>query len=142
MYKIKQVALMLGVSTVDIHSQLIEQREDLQDSIHKNNGITYVDTDGVKKLARYFEQRDSLQEVNRQASEQSFSMETHSLDPTHQMNRTEDTEDASDDPEIRVFQLREKISRLKSQINRIDQEILLKDDAIEHYLQELEARLK
>lgn len=142
MYKIKQVALMLGVSTVDIHSQLIEQREDLQEFIHKNNGVTYVDTEGVKKLARYFELRDSEQEVKRQNTEQSTSIADNTDYFNTQFDQSIELETVSDDPEMRVFQLREKISRLKSQINRIDQEILLKDVAIEHYLQELEARIK
>lgn len=127
---------MLGVSTVDIHSQLIEQRDSLVQNIHKTNGITFIDDEGVKLIARLLEDR-------------MVKFESHSnlvsLESELSLNQLSDDADSDKgmlDSEMHVFRLRETISRLKAQINRIDQEILLKDEAIEHYLQDIERHLK
>ena len=140
MYKINQVAHMLGVSTVDIHSRLIEQRDSLVQNIHKKSGITFIDDEGVKLIARLLEERmihldsQSDQRLNSEPS-------TADMDLT-QLSSTDELVQGNLDSEMLVFTFREKISRLKAQINRIDQEILLKDEAIEHYLQDIEHHLK
>lgn len=136
MYKIRQVAHMLGVSTVDIHSQLIEQREALQSFIHKNTGVTFIDAEGVKVLARLLEARIAANAVEESLDSSSLS-EHESTAVEKEPARSPLFEDESLDEEMKIFQLRERISRLKAQINKIDQDILLKDEAIEHYLQEL-----
>lgn len=131
---------MLGVSTVDIHSQLIEQRDSLVQNIHKKNGITFIDEEGVKLIARLLEERMANLELT---SEPSIDLESlaKAFDPT-QVSDFQDSSQKTLDSEMLVFRFRENISRLKAQINRIDQEILLKDEAIEHYLQDIERHLK
>lgn len=129
MYKIHQVAHMLGVSTVDIHSQLIEQRDQFQDHIHKKVGIQHIDAEGVKLLARLLEPK-TFEAISHEIQEST-------VEPSTQ---TAPDEQPDLDPEMQIFVLREKVSRLKAQITRLDQEILLKDEAIEHYLQSLVAK--
>ncbi len=134
MYKIKQVAHMLGVTTVDIHSQLIEQREHLSLNIHKENGITFIDAEGVKIIARHLEGRTTTVETQ---------INPEFVDQGHENFGDLSLALETDmDSEMKVYHLREAISRLKTQINRVDQDILLKDEAIEHYLQELENGLR
>lgn len=140
MYKINQVALMLGVSTVDIHSQLIEQRDSLAQNIHKNNGITFIDEEGIKLIARLLEDRMAAHETT---AEPKISLEAVGNDlDSALISPFEVQGEKSLDSEMLVFRFRENISRLKAQINRVDQEILLKDEAIDHYLQDIERHLK
>ncbi len=125
MYRINQVAGMLDISTVLIHEKLITERDQLAPHLHKENSITYIDSDGVKILSRMVEEERLKSVVDDKLVE--------SQDESNSVNKL-----TPEDEEILLLRLKEKISYAKTDIKKLDIEIARKDQAIEHYQSEIE----
>lgn len=62
MYKIREVAKLLNVETVDIHKKLISLKAELRGHVTKINGITQIDDKGIEIISRGFILPDELDE--------------------------------------------------------------------------------
>jgi len=127
MYKIRQVAEILNVPTVQIHEKLIFLKNDLKGCIHKKNSITFIDEKGLVMIKKAFES-EMIVKVSEPESDE---LETQSVsmtdDESHKLTEIENTYD------LKVIELREKIGHSKSQLNKLDIEIMRLNDAILHY---------
>ncbi len=54
MYKIREAAKLLNVNTIDIHKKLISLKKELADHVHKKNGITTIDQEGIDIISLSF----------------------------------------------------------------------------------------
>ncbi len=54
MYKIREAAKLLNVKTIDIHKKLISLKKELAPHIHKKNGITTIDQEGIDIISLSF----------------------------------------------------------------------------------------
>ncbi len=54
MYKIREAAKLLNVETIDIHKKLISLKKELANHVHKKNGITTIDQEGIDIISLSF----------------------------------------------------------------------------------------
>ncbi len=54
MYKIREAAKLLNVETIDIHKKLISLKKELANHVHKKNGITSIDQEGIDIISLSF----------------------------------------------------------------------------------------
>lgn len=128
MYKIRQVAEILNVSTVQVHEKLIFLKEDLKPYIHKLNSITHIDDKGLVLIKRAFESDDIKKSHSNNNSVDHLITDVDPLSITEsELTPIENSYD------MKVIELKEKIGHTKSIINKVDLEIKRIDDAINHY---------
>lgn len=123
MYKISEVAEMLAVEKVKIVEALIVHDEILSSYVTKERHLSYITDDGVKILEKVlFGIEPELEEnIIVEDDEVEVVFEEDHLDQF--VKRNEEKKDA----------LKNEIIDLKRQINLLDKEIRLKDEAITHY---------
>ncbi|MBI9012973.1 MAG: hypothetical protein JEZ08_12130 [Clostridiales bacterium] len=123
MYKISEVAEMLAIEKVKIFEALIVHDEVLSPFVIKERHLSYITEDGVKNLEKLlFGIEPELEENNITVEEEiDIIFEEDHLDQF--IKRNEDKKN----------QLRNEIIDLKRQINTLDKELRMKDDAIIHY---------
>jgi len=123
MYKISEVAEMLAVEKVKIVEALIVHDEILSSYVTKERHLSYITDDGIKILEKVlFGIEPELEEnIDVEDDEVEVVFEEDHLDQF--VKRNEDKKDA----------LKNEVIDLKRQINLLDKEIRLKDEAIIHY---------
>jgi len=123
MYKISEVAEMLAIEKVKIFEALIVHDEVLSPFVIKERHLSYITEDGIKKLEKLlFGIEPELEEnIIIEEDEIEVIFEEDHLDQF--VKRNEDKKN----------QLRNEIIDLKRQINILDKELRMKDDAILHY---------
>ena len=130
MYKVKQIADMLDVETVLIHELLISYREELSPNVVKKNSITYIDYDGyqiLKDLVQNFKDKiiDGTDLNEKVKVDNLIHFDTdNSINglPSNYSKLIEDIEE-----------VKNKISNLKQEINRVDIMINREEEALSHY---------
>lgn len=60
MFKIRDVAALLNVPTVEIHKKLISLKQDLREHVVQERGITLIDDEGVQIISRSFLREEVL----------------------------------------------------------------------------------
>jgi len=123
MYKISEVAEMLAIEKVKIFEALIVHDEVLSPFVIKERHLSYITEDGIKKLEKLLFGIEPELEENIVIEEDEIEVifEEDHLDQF--VKRNEDKKN----------QLRNEIIDLKRQINILDKELRMKDDAILHY---------
>lgn len=132
MYKVKQIAEMLNVETVAIHEVLIEMRDVLAPHVVRKNSILYVDYDGYQQIKKTLERsfKEVLLDSNKPVIEGDELENPYSETPSFETNCLHDIES-----------IKEKISLLKQDINRIDLQIYREEEVLHHYQQAVQADL-
>lgn len=132
MYKVKQIAEMLNVETVAIHEILIEMRDVLAANVVRKNSILYIDYDGYQYIKR------TLEKSSKEA-------QTDIVVSVTEINQIEKTtnEVASFEATclLDIESIKERISLLKQDINRIDLQIYREEEVLHHYQQAVQADL-
>ncbi|MCH4891243.1 hypothetical protein EZV73_26975 [Acidaminobacter sp. JC074] len=123
MYKISEVAEMLSIEKVKIFEALIVHDEVLSPFVIKERHLSYITEDGVKELERlvFGIVAETEEEYIEESVAEEASEETDHLD--------EFIEKTIRKKEV----LRNEIIDLKRQINMLDKELRMKDEAIQHY---------
>ncbi len=123
MYKISEVAEMLSIEKVKIFEALIVHDNILSPYVIKERHLSYITEDGVKELERIVFGTDPVIEETEieENLEEIIDDETDHLD--------EFVEKSINKKEL----LKNEIIDLKRQINMLDKELRMKDDAIQHY---------
>lgn len=123
MYKISEVAEMLSVEKVKIFETLIVHDEILSPYVVKERHLSYVTEDGVKELERIIFGREPIIEdvevIDENIDDVEFEMDR--LDEFIQ--KSHEKKDL----------LKNEIIDLKRQVNMLDKELRMKDEAIIHY---------
>lgn len=130
MYKVKQIAEMLNLETVQVHEILISYRELLHPNVVKKNSILYVDYDGYQKIKNLV--KDSmLLDQNDTNSKTSVSNEYNSIigDQLQTVTGLQHFKKYYDD----IDEIKNKISLMKQEISRLDIMILREEEASEYY---------
>jgi len=123
MYKISEVAEMLSIEKVKIFEALIVHDEVLSPFVIKERHLSYITEDGVKELERLV--FGIVAETEDEYIEETVSVE---------VNDEVDHLDEFIDKTIRKKEiLKNEIIDLKRQINILDKELRMKDEAIQHY---------
>jgi hypothetical protein len=122
MYKVKQIADMLGVETVVIHEKLIVLRDQLTVHIKRNNGVIYLDEEGFRLLSN-----EILKNVK--INEPGSKVDTESILSNNIIEK--------DDFTSNLMQMKDRISHLKQEINKCDMQILREEEALNHYIHQM-----
>jgi DNA repair ATPase RecN len=122
MYKVKQIADMLGVETVVIHEKLIVLRDQLSIHINRNNGVIYLDEEGYRILSH-----EILKNIK--MADQSSRVEKESI--------LTNVVTEKDDFNSNLMQMKDRISHLKQEINKCDMQILRAEEALNHYMNQM-----
>ncbi len=132
MYKVKQIAEMLNVETVAIHEILIEMRDVLAANVVRKNSILYIDYDGYQCIKQTLEK----------SSKEAQTGTTISVTEINQIEKTTN-EIASFEATclLDIESIKERISLLKQDINRIDLQIYREEEVLHHYQQAVQADL-
>ena len=123
MYKISEVAEMLSIEKVKIFEALIVHDNILSPYVIKERHLSYITEDGVKELERIVFGIDPIIEE----IEIEENLEEIVDDGTDHLD--EFVEKSINKKEL----LKNEIIDLKRQINMLDKELRMKDDAIQHY---------
>lgn len=148
MFKIRDVAGLLNVPTVEIHKKLISLKQDLRDHVFQERGITLIDDEGVQIISRGFLREEVLtKEIELSKNED--------LDCNIAVNTNEDiflskkdqVEDETQPPSPSFGEIVEKndtemkrsyeMNALKSEINRLDTEIYKTNQMMQDYINQL-----
>lgn len=123
MYKVSEVAEMLAVEKVKIFEALIVHDEILNPYVVKERHLSYLTDDGVKELERIiFGIEPEIEETYQvEIEEEEIEVENDHLDDFIKKN------------EEKKKALKNQIIDLKRQINLLDKELRMKDEAILHY---------
>lgn len=123
MYKIGEVAEMLSIEKVKIFEAMIVHDQVLSPYVIKERHLSYITEDGVKELERLIFGIESIvePEVNHEELIEIEEPEMDHLDEFIIKNR--EKKDV----------LKNEIIDLKRQINMLDKELRMKDEAIIHY---------
>ncbi|MCK8060860.1 MULTISPECIES: hypothetical protein [unclassified Fusibacter] len=127
MYKVKQIADMLGVETVVIHEKLIVLRDLLEAHIRRKNGVIYLDNEGYRLLSQEILKNVS---VNNEGE----------TDRTESLIASETVQ--YDDIRTDVMQMMDKISSLKQEINKCDMQIIREEEALNHYVEQMKINME
>lgn len=132
MYKVSEVAEMLAIEKVKIFEALIVHDEVLSPHVVKERHLSYITEDGVKELERLiFGIEPELEEkIIVEVQEDDETLDNDYLD--EYINRNSQKKD----------ELKKEIIDLKRQINLLDKELRMKDEAILHYQNIFEEDLK
>ncbi len=136
MYKIRDVAKLLNVNTVEIHKKIISLKSDLSGHVVKESGITRIDDKGIEIISRSFLSNGETEIISQNVSDD---LEKTDLKPNsvHEIveEGIEDLEDAS------VLKIKSRINEVKSQITSLDQDIYRETKKIKEYSEQLNEKL-
>jgi len=123
MYKVSEIAEMLAVEKVKIFEALIVHDEILNPYVVKERHLSYLTDEGVKELEKIIfgiepEIEESYQVID---EEEPIELENDHLDDFIKKN------------EEKKKDLKNQIIDLKRQINSLDKDLRMKDEAILHY---------
>lgn len=134
MYKVRDVASLLKVETVEIHKKLIALKSALSEYISKKNGITYIDDKGVEIIARSFAKSYKAPEKKVEIKPKKRESKVPEIEFSDMPYLAQN--DSLDDEEIK--DLKARINRLKTEISYIDQEIYLECEQIQSYSKKID----
>lgn len=139
MYKIREVAKLLNVETIDIHKKLISLKSDLAGHVFKERGITRIDDRGIEIISRNFLSSDitdiTLTEEKDILVETVEKKEFPSSDEIIQID-VEELEESS------LLKIKSSINELKTLIGNLDQEIYRETNRVKEYSEQLNLALK
>lgn len=103
MFKVRDVAGLLNVPTVEIHKKLIGLKQEIKDHVYNEKGITLIDDEGVQMIQRSFLREEVLtkgsEESNTSDSDFKFSSgaETMTSAPKYELaqEKTQGEDNAS-----------------------------------------------
>ena len=140
MYKIRQVAEILDVPTVQIHEKLISLSKELRQCLYKTNSITYIDESGLVIIKKAFdlehvENAKIKEAVEKKANsiieeQPSFEKENGSTSVAVEKNRHYD---------LRILELKDAITKVRSEIKLLDERIEKIDGVNDGYINVLES---
>lgn len=123
MYKVSEVAEMLSIEKVKIFEALIIHDDVLSPYVIKKRHISFLTEDGVRKLEKIIY---GTVEVKKE--------EVENVEPIEPITIEEDyLEESINKVNEKKDQLKNEIIDLKRQINNLDKELRMKDEAILHY---------
>lgn len=123
MYKVSEVAEMLAVEKVKIFEALIVHDHVLSPYVTKERHLSYFSEEGVKELEKILFGIEEELESNLPIEEVEYIVE----------NEPDYLDDFINKNSLKKDQLRKEIIDLKREINSLDKELRLKDEAILHY---------
>ncbi len=112
MYKIKEIANIIGVETVEIHKKLLNLAQELKGHRFEDNGFTVVDEKGLSIIERSF-----ITTTEEKREEQnSFESEDTTKKIIEEKEKNEDLEENS-------LAIKTEINKIKKYINVLDEKI-------------------
>ncbi len=146
MYKIRRVAEMLEVSTIQVHEKLIDLKDSLGAHVHKKSGVTYIDDKGLLLIKRAFDlihAEEPAKDTEVDIIEESVEVEvSESNEVSDEVEITPVMLTEEEQSEKRVLDLKDDIGKYKTKLNKLDIELRKKDDAIKHYQEQLLKEMK
>lgn len=144
MYKISEVAEMLEIEKVKVFEALIVHDDVLSPFVIKERHLSYITEDGVKKLEKVLfgiepEIEEDIIIVEEKEKEKDDEEDDDEIDIVFEEDHLDQFIKRNED---KKNQLRNEIIDLKRQINTLDKELRMKDDAIIHYLKLFSEDLK
>lgn len=121
MYKISEVAEILGIDKIQIVEKMISQKSLLDPYINKRSGVTYFDKRGLEVLESLVKGKKTVSEKKEVKSESIDLVQKVSV------NRPVDKYDIERD------HIKKEIAILKNQLLSLDSELRHKDEAIVNY---------
>lgn len=93
MFKIRDVASLLNVPTVEIHKKLISLKQELRDHLHQDRGITFIDDEGVQIISRGFLREEVLSKEQETSKNSDFKLNTkiNSLSESENVRKSDDS---------------------------------------------------
>lgn len=142
MYKVRDAAALLNVETVEIHKKLISLKADLHGHVSKDNGITYLDDEGIQIIARSFleEDKELIKEINPafakpQVESESFkSVNNGEAEPSEVKH---DIIESTEGGEKDLPASKSSVNAIKAEINSLDSEIYRLFQMIHDYSEDL-----
>lgn len=113
MYKVSEVADIIGVEKVEIFEKMISHKSILDPSIFKRDGITYFDERGLEILKTLFHTNTAVD----LKIEQEILKESKSNNPKNKKDKEYDI-------------LKNKIQILTNELSNLDEELELKDEIL------------
>ena len=123
MFKVSEVAEMLSVEKVKIFEALILHDEALSPYVTKERHLTYVSEVGVRKLEQVLFTSGPIEEEIIEEFEEEYIELSKDDQLDSYLKKQEEVKDS----------LRNELIELKRQLNLLDRELRLKDDAILNY---------
>lgn len=121
MYKISEVAEILGINKVQIVEKMISQKGLLDPHISKKSGVTYFDKRGLEILESLINGKSAtVEKVEEKKESIDLVQKSHNKRPV-------------DKYDIERDHLKKEIAILKNQLLSLDSELRHKDEAIENY---------
>ncbi len=143
MQKIREVAKLLNVETVEIHKKLIALKKELSPYVHKVNGITFIDEIGIDIISLSFSGRLNYVDLDAIHNEEnvetvdgddfsSSDVEENCVDDFGAEEKSDENNDVlegeliKDEENSEQFESFEDLEGLKEEIEKIKTEIGLK----------------
>ncbi len=128
MYKIKEVANLLGVETVEIHKKLVNLKQELKGHTVNKHGMIQIDDKGLSIIERSFIDIDELEVTdNREVAQSEGEIASDfELDNEHYV-----AEEVEVDIDQKNLELKKKLYKLKNVLLLLDREIEQQSSVLE-----------
>ncbi len=137
MYKIKEVANLLGVETIEIHKKLVNLRQDLKGHTVKKNGVTLIDEKGLSIIERSFVDIDDVEILDVVHNDEIED------DVVLEVGIDEDVDSNIDlDIDTKILELKKSINKTKNALIEIDTQIVKTSNVLQQSSVNLESNIK